>query len=180
MQDMDDESDDDEEDFGLSAETPPIIVTRNAELDWLVWRLYKEACHVDSADPESVVTELEAACAETEIVDSSSHGSSHRQQASGSVSKKELWTLLFEVKLKGDMQRHQYDQAVSHLTFDKDDRTREDALVDYESLCRYIVRMGRAFSSQVGEKRQEQEKIYLRMKHALLTALVQISSAGSR
>lgn len=164
-----DEDSDYEEDYGLTSNTPPVTVTRTAELDWLSWFLYKEACKVDAEDPESVITELGAACAETEIIENA-----------GAISKTELWTLLYEVNLKGNMSKLQYEKAIKHLAFDKDEDAKGDELVDYESLCRYVVRMGRAFNAMVQEKKKENEKIYENLKAALLHEIRGMVSVGAK
>ena len=158
-----------ESDYGLTSNTPPVTVTRTAELDWLAWFLYKEACKVDPEDPESVITELSAACAESEIIENE-----------GSISKMELWNLLYELKLKGNLTKHQYDNSIKHLAYDNREEVKGDDLVDYESLCRYVMRMGVAFNTMVQEKKKENEKTFQDLKHALLTELRGMVSVGSR
>lgn len=166
--DADDNSDYDEEDYGLSSNTPPVTVTRTAELDWLAWFLFREACKVDGDDPESVITELSAACAESEIIENA-----------GAITKTELWTLLYELKLKGNLTKKQYEDSIKHLAFDRNDDTKDD-LVDYESLCRYVIRMGRAFHAMVQEKKTEHEKMYQNLKSALLNEMRGMVSVGAR
>jgi hypothetical protein len=162
------DSDEGEDDFGLSSNTPPITITKDSDLDWLVWSIYKEACKVDPVDPESVITELESACVESEIIDNA-----------GSISKKELWSLLFELKLKGNLTAKQYDQGLAHLMFSANEKN-EEILVDYESLCRHIIRMGRAFNAMAQEKRKEMEGKYQTLKNSLLSELTSMVSAGSK
>ena len=169
--DEDDEfnaSDHGEEDFGLSSNTPPAVITKNSDLDWLLWFIYKEACKVDPVDPESVITDFERACVESEIIDNA-----------GSISKKELWTLLYEFKLKGNMTNKQYDQGIANLSF-CDNQKNDEVVVDYESLCRYIVRMGRAYNSLIQEKKKETDKNYKALKNALLEELTSMISGGSK
>jgi hypothetical protein len=55
------------------------LLTLSVRLAWFLWR---QACRLESADPESVITELEAACTET-----------HLTQQDGSVS--DLFVTLF-------------------------------------------------------------------------------------
>lgn len=162
------DSDEGEDDYGLSSNTPPIAITKNSDLDWLVWSIYKEACKIDPIDPESVISELESACVESEIIDNA-----------GSISKKELWSLLFELKLKGNITAKQYDQGLSHLMFSANEKS-EEILVDYESLCRHIIRMGRAFNAMAQEKGKETESKYQTLKNSLLGELTSMVSAESK
>jgi hypothetical protein len=162
------DSDEGEDDFGLSSNTPPVAITKNSDLDWLAWAIYKEAYKVDPVDPESVITELESSCSESEIIDNA-----------GSISKKELWSLLFELKLKGNISTKQYDSGLVHLMFPSNSKS-DEILVDYESLCRHIVRMGRAFNEIAQKRRKEIDSNYQVLKNALLTELTSMVSAGSK
>jgi hypothetical protein len=162
------DSDEGEDDFGLSSNTPPVAITKNSDLDWLAWAIYKEACKVDPVDPESVITELESSCTESEFIDSA-----------GSISKKELWSLLFELKLKGNISTKQFDSGLAHLMFSTKNE-HDGIFVDYESLCRHIVRMGRAFNEIAQKKRKELDTGYQLLKSALLAELTSMVSAGSK
>lgn len=162
------DSDNGDDDFGLSSNTPPVTITRNSDLDWFVWSIYREACKIDPVDPESVITDLESACVESEIIDNA-----------GTISKKELWALLFELKLKGNMTSKQFDQGIAHLTFSTQEKS-EETFVDYESLCRHIVRMGRAYNAIAQERRKEIETNYQMLKNNLLSELTSMVSAGSK
>ena len=168
MQGMDEEEE--EEDFGMSSNTPPVAITKNSDMDWLAWFLYKEAYRIDSVDPESVINELEAVCTETEVIDNQ-----------GAVTKKELWTLLFELKLKGNMSHRQFEAAIDHIVCDAadDKNLGGDELVDYESLCRYVIRMGRAYNSLVQEQRKAVESKYTQLKSLLLKELTNMVSHGT-
>lgn len=163
-----DASDDGEEEFGLSSNTPPAQLTKNSDLDWFVWYIYKEACKVDPVDPESVITDFERACVEVEILDNA-----------GSTSKKELWNLLYEFKLKGNMSNKQYESGIAHLSY-CDDKKSDEIYVDFESLCRYIVRMGRAYNSLIQEKKKEMDANYQALKTILLQELTSMVSNGSK
>jgi Ca2+-binding EF-hand superfamily protein len=169
MQSMDDEEED--EDFGMSSNTPPVAITKNSDMDWLAWFLYKEAYKIDAMDPESVINELEALCTESEALDNQ-----------GAVTKKELWTLLFELKLKGNMSHRQFEAAIDHITCepeDKNSRGGGEELVDYESLCRYVIRMGRAYNSLVQDQKKEVESKYAQLKNLLLKELTSMVSHGT-
>ena len=67
--DEDDTLDDEQENDDPSNLTsrPPIAITRNSDCDWLAWYLWRQCCSLDANDPEAVVTELEAACTESEL-----------------------------------------------------------------------------------------------------------------
>ncbi len=183
----DDVIDDDEDDDlkVLSSNTPPIAVTRNADCDWLSWFLWKEACKIEPEDPESVVCELEAACNESEVT---------YQQ--GSVSVKDLWNIIFELKLRGSMTKDQFEKSIHYLLYDEEDSKKpssastvsgkgvsaggvpagvgvgvgvsRDAQVDIEALCRYVVRMGRAYNAMVQEKRNADTKMFQGMLDTLM------------
>lgn len=165
---MDEEEE--EEDFGMSSNTPPVAITKNSDMDWLAWFLYKEAYRIDPVDPESVINELEAVCTESEVIDNQ-----------GAVTKKELWTLLFELKLKGNMSHRQFETAVDHIVCENSDdkNAAGDELVDYESLCRYVIRMGRAYNSLVQEQKKSLESKYKELKNLLLKELTSMVSHGT-
>ena len=156
--------DDDDEMPGLAATSPPTAVTRNADCDWFCWHLWKEACRVEPEDPEGVITELESACTESNITSNK-----------GTVSAKELWNILFELKLRGGMSREQFEKGVTYVTDEPDPvepkrraskaaaDTKDavsDGEINYEALCRYIVRMGRAYNAMVQEKRNQDKKTF--------------------
>merc|ERR1711871_36123 len=61
-------SDDVEDDYGITKNPPPATIPRNADADWFLWFLWKEAFKQDKSDPEGVITELEAACTDNEII----------------------------------------------------------------------------------------------------------------
>jgi hypothetical protein len=152
----DDDNDDDDGHLTLASNTPPVTITSNKECDWLCWFLWRRAYKVDPTDPESVITELEANCNETEIA----------MNLHGSISSKELWNILTEMKLRGDLLRNQFDRGIVYAldgdtgTKNKDRKSdsNADTLVDYEALCRYIVRMGRAFYAMIQQKKADIEK----------------------
>jgi hypothetical protein len=111
----------------------------------LAWFLWRESCRIEPADPESVVTELEAVCTETQLA-----------QQEGSVTLRDLWSILCELKLNGAMTKLQFEKGVKYVV--TDGAGQDDDLVDYEALCRYTVRMGRAYNSLLQERRLADEK----------------------
>jgi hypothetical protein len=147
--DSDFEADEEEDDGDLEAMTtniPPVAVTKNADCDFLLWALYRQACKVEPTDPESVVTELEALCAETEMV--------VRNQSS--ISSKEFWNILFEKRLQGGLSKAQFVKGIQ-LVCAEGSGGRDDDRVNYEMLCRYVVRMGRGFNQVVQERARMDE-----------------------
>jgi hypothetical protein len=146
--DKDDAAQNDEEDEedieDMTSNVPPVTITRNGDCDWLLWFLYREALKVDPMDPESVITELQIRCNETEMT-----------QKDPAISVKEMWNHLFELGLQGAMAHVQFVKGVQlvcqHANGKDDDR------VDYEALCRYVVRMGRAFNVLVQQRTKEDE-----------------------
>lgn len=154
----DDDDGDDGEAPGLSSNTPPAAITKVADCDWLAWFLWREACKVEPVDPESVITELEATCTETQLAANQ-----------GVISAQDLWNILGELKLRGNMIRPQFDKSIVYLIDGKElsstkkevkgTATGKDAdQVDYEALCRYTVRMGRAYNQKIQERRAEDMK----------------------
>lgn len=153
-----------EEEVSLSSNTPPLAITKNSECDWLLWFLWRAAIKIDTSDPESVITELEAACTEIE-----------EDGNPGAVTEQELWAILFELKLRGDMNKNQFETSVRHLRYEE-----HTDLVDYESLCRYVIRMGRGYNEKLQEREKSVMKLYNTMKGVLIKELSNLCSAGSR
>lgn len=151
------------------AQKPPFAISRNADCDMLAWSLWKSCCSAEPADPESVIIELEAACAESEIT-------AH----SGTVSIKELWNLLFELKVQGTMSKSLFERGVRFLVSSSSERTDSDqSQVDYSTLCRYIVRTGRAHKTMLEERASSDEKKYRLLKGRLKQELVNMMNEGS-
>jgi len=138
--DEDVEEEDDVED--MTSNVPPAAITRNADCDWLLWFVYREAKKVDPMDPEGVITELQIRCHETELT-----------QKDPAISVRELWNIMFEASLHGSMTQLQFMKGLviicQHGTGKEDDR------VDYEAFCKYIIRMGRAFNNLVQQRNKE-------------------------
>jgi Ca2+-binding EF-hand superfamily protein len=131
-----------------------------------VWHLWREACRVEPADPESVITELEAACVESYIAQE------------GVVSIREFWNILSEIKLRGSMSRAQFEKGIKYVV--QDGNSSDEDLIDCEALCRYTVRMGRAFNSLLQEKRISDDKQYAILKNNLkkeLCAMMNVMDA---
>eukprot|EP01032_Pedospumella_encystans_P016863 gene16863-19219_t len=139
-----DDEEDEEDIEDMTSNVPPVTITRNGDCDWLLWFLYRESRKVDPMDPESVITELQIRCNETEMT-----------QKDPAISVKEMWNHLFELGLQGGMNHVQFVKGVQlvcqHANGKDDDR------VDYEALCRYVVRMGRAYNALVQQRAKEDE-----------------------
>lgn len=143
--DDDDDEDDEDEEFGLSSNNPPIVVTRNSDCDWLAWHLYRQACTVEPVDPEGVITELESLCAETEMTQKREY-----------ISVKEFWNLLYELRLQGSMSKQQFVKGIQLVCVAG--HGGDEDRVDYSSLCKYAIRMGRAYLAKIQEKNRETDK----------------------
>jgi hypothetical protein len=138
------QDDEDDDIMDMSCSTPPVAITRNADCDWLLWFLYREAMKVDSMDAESIITELQNRCNETELT-----------QTDPAISVKELWNHLFELSLQGNMTHAQFVKGVQLVC--QHGNGKDDDRVDYEALCRYVIRMGRAFNALVQQRAKEDE-----------------------
>lgn len=147
---LDDLDEDDLDDGDIVTAVPPVVVTKNADCDWLAWCLYRAACHLDPLDPESVITELEARCAETEMTTNKSY-----------ITVKDFWNILFEVGLQSSMTKAQFTKGVTFVC--AVGHGHDEDRVDYQALCRFAVRMGRAFRTQQQEKGAEVEKSFAPM-----------------
>lgn len=181
-QEIEDEDDGNDDLPGFSSNTPPVAITRNADCDWLSWFLWREACRMEPLDPEPMVYELEAKCREADLTTS--------QGKSGSVSVKELWNILTEVKMRGGMAKAQYEKSIAYVL---EKRTtskgasevkaaaKEDDLVDYEALCRYVIRMGRGYNAMIQERKKEDAEKFEGMREKLINALkVMVEEALNR
>jgi Ca2+-binding EF-hand superfamily protein len=143
VDDKDDKEDEDDiED--MTSNVPPAVITQNKDCDWLLWFLYRQSLKVDPIDPESIITELEIRCNETELT-----------QADPAISVKELWNHLFELNLQGNMTQPQFLKGVQLVC--RDSSGRDDDRVDYNALAKYVVRMGRAYNAAVQKRTKEDE-----------------------
>ena len=158
-----------EDKFDLkTADKPPFAITRNADCDVLAWTLWKNCCRAEPSDPEAVVLELEAACTESEMT-----------MHAGTVSIKELWNLLFELKIQGSMTKATFEKGVRFLVTEDKGRESDQTQVDYATLCRYVVRMGRAHKALVEERTTRDEKKYRSLRAALKRELLQMMHEDS-
>ena len=168
---INDENDFDmDDDYGLTSNAPPVAITTNSDADWLLWHLWREAVKKDPSDAEGVITELQGDCSEAEL----SEFESLRSHAISTISVKELFTLIQEHGLRGTMSHSQYDTAIKLFT--DDHGSRDDDRVDFDYLCRSIIRMGRAFNKMMQERRKVDEKKYLELKSALQKELLNMGS----
>jgi hypothetical protein len=165
----DDDDDEGGDNLTISTLKPPAAITRNADCDWLCWHIYKAATTCEPNDPEALVSELEEQCRETDI-------SANKR---GTISVKELWNLLFELKLRGAMTKEQFEKGILYvLEDDTSSNPNRKPVVDsdsgdvnYEALCRYIIRMGRAFNSLVQEKKKNDARNFETLLAGLLKEL---------
>lgn len=155
------------DDIDLISDVPPMAVTRNADCDWFLWFLYRQACVVEPVDPEAVITELESACHETEMTipnrsNSNNNNNSSRSSyptATSGLTIKDFWNLLFEFRLQGNITKVQYIKGIQLLC--ETGNGKDDDYLDYNTLCKYIIRMGRGYMSLLQEKRKEIEKNFI-------------------
>jgi len=145
-EDADDKDDKDDEDDieDMTSNVPPAVITQNKDCDWLLWFLYRQSLKVDPVDPESIITELEIRCNETELT-----------QTDPAISVKELWNHLFELNLQGNMTQPQFLKGVQLVC--RDSSGRDDDRVDYNALAKYVVRMGRAYNTLIQKRTKEDE-----------------------
>ncbi len=154
------------------SDTPPLAITRNADCDYVVWFIWRQCCRIEPSDPECIVTELEAACAETELTSNE-----------GSISMKELWNLLFELKIhtNGNISKSVFDKGMRYLLMDNRNKRADDhhaeSQVDYGALCRYVVRMGRGHSSMRDEKKSKDLSEYRRLRSDLRQFLLSLNAS---
>lgn len=139
----------------IFSSVPPNSITKNSDCDWLLWHIWRQCSKKRPQDPESVVTDLETSCSEMELV----------HQHNG-VTASELWMILSDLRLVGNMARAQYDKSIKYLLMDAVD-DKSEGEVDYDALCRYCVRMGRNFQDQMVEKSKVDEEKYQLMKSKL-------------
>ena len=169
----DGEFDADDDYVGQSSNKPPEAITKNADGDWLIWFLWREACKVEPTDPESVITELEAACAETLLT-----------QDDSLLSLDELWAIICDLKLRGTLSKEQFGKHAGEIV--KKDAPKGKgggALYDFEALCRYTVRMGRAYNKIVQAKRIADNELYAKIKMTLqknLSGMISTDSSESK
>lgn len=143
IDDFDDQEDENDiED--MTSNIPPVVITQNKDCDWLLWFLYRQAVRVDSMDPESVITELEVRCNETELT-----------QKNPAISVKELWNHLFELDLQGTMTPPQFLKGVQIIC--QNASGRDDDRVDYNALAKNIIRMGRSYNTIVQQRAKQDE-----------------------
>lgn len=145
----------DEEDDELpSSSAVPATITQNAEADWLVWNVWKNSMKKESKDPERVITDLEASCAEVEL-----------ETAQGVVSDRDLWFILSEINLKDGISKQQFEAGAEYYALDPKKKLASG--VDFESFCRGIIRMGRAYNAQLQERKKAETELYKSLKQGL-------------
>lgn len=149
---------DDEEDDLPSSSAAPTVITQNAQADFILWNIWKNAMKKETKDPERIIGELEVSCTEVEL-----------ETAQGVVSDRDLWFILSELNLKENISKQQYEDGIAFYAVDPKKKFSEG--IDFESLCRGVVRMGRAYNAQIQEKQKSDTELYLRLKASLQTEL---------
>lgn len=165
----DDDDDDEDAIHDIANAKPPAAITRNADCDWLLWFLWKECCKACPKDPESVTTDLESMCIRSD------------KKKQKSITVGDLWSILYETKIRGNMTKIQFDKGIKYIL--RDSSGTDDDLVDYDALCRYTVRIGRAHNALIQEQRQLQQKKFEQLTAALkkeLLALTEAANAGAK
>ena len=163
--------DDDESDsllLGLGSNTPPAAITGNSECDWLLWFLWRQACRSSHRDPESLIADLETSCKQLAKVDTDS---SNNKDYRG-LSSETLWRQIGEHRMQGSMTRAQFESGVHFVSLDG--RGRNDDPVDFLSLCRYVIRMGRAYNGLVQERRNVDGRKFSHLFASLQKQLIQM------
>jgi len=166
--------DDDEGDallLGLGSNTPPTAITRNADCDWLLWFLWRQACRVSHRDPEALVTDLEINC---KAISRDGSDMSREGDYKG-LSSETLWRQIGEHRLQGNMTRAQFESGVQFVCLDG--RGRNDDPVDFLSLCRYVIRMGRAYNGMVQERRNVDGRKFQSSFASLQKQLIQMDAS---
>ena len=164
---MGDDDDDEEDENELpSSSNPPETITSSAECDWLLWALWKNAVRSDTKDTEAVITEIEAACTESEI-----------ESSQGAITDKDMWAILSEMKLKDGITKQQFDDGALFYAMDKKQKLAKG--IDFESMCRGIIKMGRAYNFMIQERRKVDTKLYSDLKKGLLKELTEMMSSDA-
>ncbi len=166
--------DGDEDTHGFGSNTPPTAITRNPDCDWLLWLLWKEALKIDPSDPEGVVTELEMKCASSLL---------QGQQQKDTIKMIDLWKIFLELKMKGNLTKAQLAKCILYLVeesrpIEGKQVADDDDQVDFESLCRYTVRMGRSHENIIQERQLSDDKLYKQVLPQLkkeLTVMIPIN-----
>ncbi len=159
--------DTDEDDDELpSSSAPPAAITQSAETDWLLWAIWKNAVKYDSRDTEAVVSELEAACTEVEM-----------ESNRGAVSDRDLWFIVGEMNLKDAISKQQFDAGTLYYAMDPKEKLAKG--IDFESMCRGIVRMGRAYNSMIQQRRKADAELYATLRKALQAELAEMMANDS-
>ncbi len=77
----------------------------------------------------------------------------------------DLWRVLLDMKLKGSLSKSQFAKCVLYIAEESrplagKQVADDDDMVDYQSLCRYIVRMGRSYMNQQQDRQREDDRLY--------------------
>ena len=158
----------DDDDIDLA--TMPASVTKNPDCDELIWTIWREVVKIDARDPEAVVTELQGYCADvaSKYADTSS---------AHCITVKDLWDLLVELNIRGSTPKSQFEKAIKQLV--NNGTGAEDDKVDYDELCRYLVKMGRALASKIETKKAADARKFEVLFSSLRRNLVNMVDAAA-
>ena len=153
----------DDDDYGIASSTPPVVITRSVDADWLLWFLWKEAFKQDKGDPEGVIADLEAACTDNEIV--------APEISVSTIPIEDLWNLLGEMGLRGIMVKDQFYLGCDEFTGRNQSREDVETRVDYSALCHNTIRMGRGYYGILQERKKREDKLYKQLKTMIFEEL---------
>jgi Ca2+-binding EF-hand superfamily protein len=166
---MDDDGDDTAL-LGLGSNVPPAHITHNSECDWLLWYVWRQACRTSHRDPESAISNLEAACTRM----AKDGGGVMKDGQYTGLSSEAFWQKLGSHNLQGGMTRAQYESGVHFVCMDGSGRS--DDPVDFLSLCRYFIRMGRAYNSLIQERRNVDSRKFKGLFASLQQQLIKMDA----
>jgi Ca2+-binding EF-hand superfamily protein len=169
----------DPDDYTAVSDIPPISVANNKDGDWLLWFLYRQACRLDPKEPESVITDLEGLCYQFYMNCRKTRGSSQSSKNGiPIISLKDMWNLLHEAHINGNLVKAQFYTGVEFITNDLNPPgstiTADERVIDYNSLCRHIIRMGRGYLSHIQDRQIALQKKYQTIYPALKTYFKQL------
>ena len=180
--DSDTGADDSPDSRGKSSNTAPFATTPSADLNWLLWALWREALRVQPRDPCAAVHHLRDLCCQ--CVDKVSVRFNHGDclgRANGSISQESLWEILKRSGLRGGVQRHQFVQGVRYLKHDfvhffsqVEERNPSKVPVDYEALCRYTLSLGGMHEADAARKEKIDEQQFLELWSGLRRELTSL------
>jgi len=171
----------------LLSQEPPVAITQHKDCDYLSWQLWRQCMLIDSQDPEAIITDVEGACCDVELalmaadldLDDDEDAALKRNPV-GYIAKDELWMIvsdLMETSASSAnlvVPRDVFDKGVASLMEQngKGKGKGHTGRADYQSLCKFVVKMGRAFNAKVQEKHSAEQTKFTKMKDQLLMDMV--------